>query len=724
MSTSDFPGKLTVAAPVQGSVYDFDFDYAGDAELHVTFLAADGAAAVLDLNTDYTVDPTGRTYGGGQLTLLAEVPAGSALVIDRATRPRQGTAFKTGEQAFERQLDGVAQATQDVQRRATFTVARTASTAFLVPELGTRIEMPPADALSAGTMTAADRLKLDGLQNTLVTVDPAHFSSAAQATATALSAAQLHLRTAGFLAPGDGGGGVYVRRDAITPTHPAKITPVGGIHYELATGTIRPEQLGTDPDNADTGLAAMVAAVAGGVTKQARLASGRTYTLTGGAALALTGGMALQGGGRESNTKILQSTLAQPVLDITGLSNVELRGLEVTHGITDEADYEQAGSGITNGPVGGPLCEGLVLADILCRAISNQGVILNAPTKNLFVPGFRAFNCGRAGLVLQNAEGALVTDFHIDGTGDDAIAFNASSLDCVADGGIIRRAGTVGATRGSACKAHGTNTRFSNILVVEPAIAAGYVKPVNTEGAPRPDQITFSGFRLAKWAARLEGEEHQQCGFMLDDALRTVISGVEGDLIDTDGNPVDFIRIKGTADGQKLVVRDVEVEGVNYFVQGDKLTDRMSFINCSPVQVTSRPDAEPMPVSHYRFSQAGSCDILMIVGGEPKNGGDLVRLTAGTWDTVFIVGVRAEGFTGNLLQVQGTATVGTLYTMDVTNDGEAWADLGGSVTTDMRQAGATALSALAQTISNPPTQAEVAAIQTLLNSVLAVQQAR
>lgn len=117
--------------------------------------------------------------------------------------------------------------------------------------MGTTV--PAATGISAGILTATDKAKLDGLQNTTVAVDPADLTSRAQLIATSITDPQLlYVRTAGFTTPGDGGGATYVRA-ASEPGHPGKVQSADGTWWEYAPGPegINVRALGA-ADNADS----------------------------------------------------------------------------------------------------------------------------------------------------------------------------------------------------------------------------------------------------------------------------------------------------------------------------------------------------------------------------------------------------------------------------------------------------------------------------------------
>lgn len=103
----------------------------------------------------------------------------------------------------------------------------------LVTDQDVSVVIPGVTPLEAGLMTPSDKVKLDGLQNTLVSVDPVSFDSRAQAAATDISDPNVqYIRVAGFSSAGDGGQGLY-RRLAGPPPHWGHVQSADGTWWEL-----------------------------------------------------------------------------------------------------------------------------------------------------------------------------------------------------------------------------------------------------------------------------------------------------------------------------------------------------------------------------------------------------------------------------------------------------------------------------------------------------------
>lgn len=115
--------------------------------------------------------------------------------------------------------------------------------------LASGLDLPVATGVTAGVMSADDKTKLDGLQNTLVTIEPVTFASRAQVTATAIDPAVTHLNTAGYQAPGDGGHALYARV-ASEPGHAGKVQSADGTWWEIGGYEINPLQFGAQTGSA------------------------------------------------------------------------------------------------------------------------------------------------------------------------------------------------------------------------------------------------------------------------------------------------------------------------------------------------------------------------------------------------------------------------------------------------------------------------------------------
>lgn len=128
------------------------------------------------------------------------------------------------------------------------------------------VTLPLTTGNEAGLMAPTDKTKLTGLQNTLVTTEPANFQTRAQVVATNITDTQVqHLRTAGYLTTGDGGGGLY-RRATAEPDHDGKIQSADGAWWELvAPNGVSAKQLGAVADgNANDQPQVAAARVVGG----------------------------------------------------------------------------------------------------------------------------------------------------------------------------------------------------------------------------------------------------------------------------------------------------------------------------------------------------------------------------------------------------------------------------------------------------------------------------
>jgi len=108
---------------------------------------------------------------------------------------------------------------------------RAASSVTLTAADGSAAPIAAADASNAGVMTAADKTKLDGLTPGSGAA-PTDVASRAAVATTSIDAAVSHLRTAGYLSTGDGGGAVY-RRGAAEPAHGLKVQSADGGWWEL-----------------------------------------------------------------------------------------------------------------------------------------------------------------------------------------------------------------------------------------------------------------------------------------------------------------------------------------------------------------------------------------------------------------------------------------------------------------------------------------------------------
>jgi hypothetical protein len=132
-----------------------------------------------------------------------------------------------------------------------------AATVTITASDGSAAPIAGADASTAGVMTAADKIKLDGLSNA-TTQD---FPTGLEVAAAAIPADVTHIRTADHSIAGDGGGALY-KRVASAPTHNLKVQSTDGAWWELVpTSNIVPFQTcggieGDDPANGAANVAA------------------------------------------------------------------------------------------------------------------------------------------------------------------------------------------------------------------------------------------------------------------------------------------------------------------------------------------------------------------------------------------------------------------------------------------------------------------------------------
>ena len=141
---------------------------------------------------------------------------------------------------------------------------------------GSAALIPGADAVSAGVMTAADKVKLDGLLPTHIR----DFSSFSDIRAATVGSAVSHLRTASHTSRGDGGGGLYRRVEA-EPGHAGKVQSADGAWWELVPqgGRIYAEQFGADGTGADDAVSAFGDALSYAAGQHVTLVAKNKYSL-------------------------------------------------------------------------------------------------------------------------------------------------------------------------------------------------------------------------------------------------------------------------------------------------------------------------------------------------------------------------------------------------------------------------------------------------------------
>jgi hypothetical protein len=121
-----------------------------------------------------------------------------------------------------------------------------AATVTITASDGSAAPIAGADASTAGVMTAADKIKLDGLSNA-TTQD---FPIRPDIAAAVIKADVTHIRTAGHSTAGDGGGALY-RRVGTEPTHALKVRSADLAWWELvpdSSGYINVRQSGAKGD--------------------------------------------------------------------------------------------------------------------------------------------------------------------------------------------------------------------------------------------------------------------------------------------------------------------------------------------------------------------------------------------------------------------------------------------------------------------------------------------
>lgn len=234
------------------------------------------------------------------------------------------------------------------QRRslpATLEVETAANDVKLNSAFGNTATLSMATDLQAGVMTAADKAKLDALQNSTVSVDTANFNSRGQVIASTINDPLVaYIRTAGYATPGDGGGALYVRALS-EPAHEGKVQSADGTWWEYAPEgrTWRAEVFGVSTANsaADNNTALMNALSA--------LSPGDTLETTANGVLdfsdvtiAIDNVTLIIG----PQTVLNQTVIDQYALKITGEGVVLTGGGTVRSQITGPQDYFVTGSNI------------------------------------------------------------------------------------------------------------------------------------------------------------------------------------------------------------------------------------------------------------------------------------------------------------------------------------------------------------------------------------------
>ena len=118
----------------------------------------------------------------------------------------------------------------------------TPNAVVILSSTGTDAVIQAADQNNAGVLSAADKQRLDALTGDLSLPDFDTFADAAAAVPTGD-----FLRTAGFAAPGDGGGALY-RRVATDPGHGAVLQTADSAFWDLAELRVTPFMFGAVGD--------------------------------------------------------------------------------------------------------------------------------------------------------------------------------------------------------------------------------------------------------------------------------------------------------------------------------------------------------------------------------------------------------------------------------------------------------------------------------------------
>lgn len=119
---------------------------------------------------------------------------------------------------------------------------------------------PPADFVNAGVMSAADKVKLDGLfsASILPPAPPGEYETIAQVQQTGIEPTVNLVRVGGYNAPGDGGSGHYIRVPS-QPAHGGAFQSADGAWWELTERVVTPEMYGALGNGVANDTAAMMA---------------------------------------------------------------------------------------------------------------------------------------------------------------------------------------------------------------------------------------------------------------------------------------------------------------------------------------------------------------------------------------------------------------------------------------------------------------------------------
>lgn len=171
---------------------------------------------------------------------------------------------------------------------------------------------------------------------------------------------------------------------------------------------------------------------------------------------------------------IHQGTKTAAVFDFSGVDDIDIIGLELTHETAGTYDTGGTFPLITNSSASQRVrLFRVVLRDADKQAISVSDVV------DWTLMACRFINIGRGAAVFTDSLDVLVIGCHFDSTGDDAIAFNgADSRGCIAEGNVIVDAGVL-LDQGAGIKIHGP---YCNAIgnTIRGAINGGiYLKMVN-----------------------------------------------------------------------------------------------------------------------------------------------------------------------------------------------------------------------------------------------------
>ncbi|MFT6772306.1 MAG: hypothetical protein ACJA1L_000010 [Paracoccaceae bacterium] len=236
--------------------YVIPHEYSSDAEIIVRITAAAGVTELI-LDAEFSVSPTADATAGS-VTLTAIVAAayeGDKLRIYRDTISEQGWAAQGGERegGLEKQLDRQTRVAQDQGRRIDDVEARIARS-LRVPDGDVAIDAWPDAGMRANRLmsfdeTGAPALYDGGLTLNVMQGGVPYFEHAIAAGLATVAPELKAIVLLGQLAPGDGGGGVFVRRDS-EPSHLAKIQTADGQWWETIEDEPTPLAFGARWDGA------------------------------------------------------------------------------------------------------------------------------------------------------------------------------------------------------------------------------------------------------------------------------------------------------------------------------------------------------------------------------------------------------------------------------------------------------------------------------------------